>query len=310
MSTLNILVPVFLLLGLGYLSRVKQWVSLEQKNGATSIVFGIFFPILIFHLIATAQFELSTLSMIGYVTVMYLIALVVGKLLIPFTGKERAHFSSYLLTTVEGGSVALPLYLSIVGTSSLTVMFDLAGSILAFLVIPVLVARQSFQATSTKNLIKGVVTHPFVLAILFGLLANLVKLPALLEQVGLAQMYTGIMGYIGGPIGSIILFGLGYDLHFQKETLASVVRLALVRVGFYVLIIAGFFVLFPTFMADPLNKLGVILYFMCPAGFALPAIFAPVFKNEEDASFSSTFISLYMVISLTVYALLVIFMAP
>lgn len=308
MSTLNILVPVFFLLGLGYLSRIKQWVSLEQKNGATSIVFGIFFPILIFHLIATAQFELSTLSMIAYVTMMYLIALVVGKLLIPFTGKERAHFSSYLLTTVEGGSVALPLYLSIVGASSLTVILDLAGSILAFLVIPVLVARQSAQATSSKDLMKGVVTHPFVLAILFGLLANLIQLPALLEQAGLVQMYTGIMGYIGGPIGSIILFGLGYDLHFQKETLASVARLALVRVGFYAIIIAGFFVRFPAFMADPLNKLGVLLYFMCPTGFALPSLMAPAFREDKDAQFASTFISLYMVISLIVYTLLVLFM--
>ena len=49
MTTLTILVPVFFLLVLGYVSRVKGWLTLEQKNGANSLVFTIFFPILIFH---------------------------------------------------------------------------------------------------------------------------------------------------------------------------------------------------------------------------------------------------------------------
>lgn len=42
MTTLTILVPVFFLLVLGYVSRVKGWLTLEQKNGANSLVFTIF----------------------------------------------------------------------------------------------------------------------------------------------------------------------------------------------------------------------------------------------------------------------------
>ena len=62
------------------------------------------------------------LPIVGYVLMMYLLALfVLGPLTSRFTGMEQAHFSKYLLATHEGGNVALPLYLAIVGASSNTV---------------------------------------------------------------------------------------------------------------------------------------------------------------------------------------------
>lgn len=50
MAALQTLVPVFFMLGLGYLSRVKKWISPEQKAGANTIVFTVLFPIMIFSL--------------------------------------------------------------------------------------------------------------------------------------------------------------------------------------------------------------------------------------------------------------------
>ena len=44
---------------------------------------------------------------------------------------------------MEGGNVALPLYLSIVGTSSNTVIFDIAGTMICFIVLPVLIAKSA-----------------------------------------------------------------------------------------------------------------------------------------------------------------------
>ena len=46
---------------------------------------------------------------------------------------------------------------------------------------------------------------------------------------------------------------------------------------------------------------------MCPTGFALPMQISPLYKNEEDASYTSAFISLNMIIALIVYACVVLF---
>jgi predicted permease len=129
MAALSTLLPVFAMLGLGMASRIRGWVTPEQKAGANRIVFGVLFPVMIFNLLASASLSLDVLPVVGYVFAMYLLALlVIGPLTARFTGAETAHFSKYLLATHEGGNVALPLYLSIVGVSSTTVIFDLAGS--------------------------------------------------------------------------------------------------------------------------------------------------------------------------------------
>ena len=70
---------------------------------------------------------------------------VLGKLLSQFTGAKMAHISPYLLTTTEGGNVALPLYTSIVGLSyaSNTIIFDIAGSLMAFVVMPIMGCKRN-----------------------------------------------------------------------------------------------------------------------------------------------------------------------
>ncbi|WEM62260.1 hypothetical protein P1T46_04815 [Streptococcus parauberis] len=83
----------------------------------------------------------------------------------------------------------------------------------------------------------------------------------------------------------------------------------MVRVAIYSLIIAGFFLLFPVLMENKEFKIAVLLYFMCPTGFAMPAIIMPAFKSVKDELFSATFISLSLIVTLVVYTLLVVFMA-
>ncbi|MGJ1021991.1 hypothetical protein [Thomasclavelia ramosa] len=52
-----------------------------------------------------------------------------------------------------------------------------------------------------------------------------------------------------------------------------------------------------------------IIYFMCPTGFGLMPVIAPLYKDEDDASFTSAFVSIFMIITLIVYTLVVIFIA-
>lgn len=226
-----------------------------------------------------------------------------------FIGLERSHFAKYLLPTVEGGSVALPLYLSIVGVSSNTVIFDIAGSVTAFLILPILVSKAAASQTNKRDLVISIIKHPFVLAIVFGLLANQLQLPQLIAKSAFAPAYDGIISRATAPIGGLILFILGYDLKIDLSTIKPLLKLLLVRVTFYMLTILGFFLLFPQFMRNHDFKLAVLIYFMCPTGFAIPSIISPVFQSEEDEMFSATFISLSLIVTLIVYTNIVIFMA-
>lgn len=309
MAALTTLFPVFFMIGLGAIARIKNWITPEQKDGANNIVFNVLFPIMIFNVLFTAKIETSVIWVIIYVFIAFVLTMIIGKLISGFTGKELAHISPYLLTTCEGGNVALPLYTSIVGLSyaSNTVIFDIAGSFIAFVVIPILVAKSTAGKTNNKDLLKTIFTNSFVIAVTLALILNLSGFYNYLSQTPFINVYTSTITQATAPIVGMILFIIGYNLKIKKETLPSLLKLLSVRLVLYVCIIAGFFIFFPTMMADKIYMIAVLIYFMSPTGFAVPMLISPLNKSEEDADFQSAFISLFMVITLIVYTVIVIF---
>lgn len=310
MAALATLLPVFFMLALGWASRQFGWITPEQKAGANSVLFDLLFPILIFNLLSSADLDKSVLPVVGYVFVMYLLALlVIGPLTARFTGTDRAHFSKYLLATHEGGNVALPLYLSIVGASSNTVIFDLAGTVTCFIVIPIMIAREASQGASPADLARNIITNPFIIAVALGLLLNLTGLYGLIVSSPFGPAWTGTISMATSPIVALILFCLGYDLSVDKDTLAPILKLGGVRLAWSTLIILGFFLLFGGRMADHEFLMAVLIYFMCPTGFGMAPLLTPLYKNDREPGFTSAFMSLYIIVTLIAYTLVVLFVA-
>ena len=309
MAALTTLCPVFFMLALGYLSRVKGWITPEQKAGANAVIFKVLFPLLILYLMCTAEIRLEHLQIIGYVVVCYLIIIALGKWFAPKLTPEHSDVAPYLLSVVEGGNVALPLYLSIVGASSNTVILDLGGTIVAFIIVPVLIAKQAATGSSPKDILKNIFTNSFVICVIIGLFLNFTGLYQIAVASSFGGIVTGIFGQVTKPIVSMILFILGYDLKIEKKTLGPILKLMGVKFVYFSLVIAGFFLLFPAQMADHTYMMAPLIYFMCPTGFGLMPIIEPLYKNEDDAAFTSAFISMYMIVTLIVYACVVIFIA-
>ena len=310
MAALATLLPVFFMLALGWASRQLGWISPEQKAGANSVLFDLLFPILIFNLMASASLDMSVMPIVGYVFVMYmLVILVVGPLTASFTGRERAHFSKYLLSCHEGGNVALPLYLSIVGVSSNTVIFDLAGTVTCFIVLPIMIARESAKGASAASIVRSIVTSPFIIAVVLGLTLNLTGLYGAIVASPFGPAWTSTLSMATSPIVALILFCLGYDLSIDKDTLAPIMRLGAVRLAWSVLIILGFFLLFHARMADHEFMMAVLIYFMCPTGFGMAPLLQPLYRNDREAGFTSAFMSLYIIVTLVAYTLVVLFIA-
>lgn len=311
MAALSTLFPVFFMVVLGLVSRVKGFVTPEQKEGANNIVFNVLFPILIFNILLTSKIESSSILIIAYVFIAFCLTMMIGKLLTKFTGKKFGHISYFMLTTCEGGNVALPLYTSIVGVAyaSNTVIFDLAGTLIAFVVIPIMVAKMSAGQTSTKELVTKILSNSFVIAVILGVGLNLLGFYDMLSNSIFIDVYTNTISTVTGPIVGMILFIIGYNLKINMNTLGSLLKLLTVRIILFIGVILGFFLLFPEMMADKIYMMAVLLYFMCPTGFALPMQISPLYKGEEDSSYTSALISLNMIITLVVYTIIVIFIA-
>ena len=308
MNILSTLFPVFFMIVLGFISRIKNWISPKQKEGANQIVFNVLFPIMIFNILFSAKIKSSSFFIVIYVFIVFVLAIIVGKIFGKLTHDKTAHISPYLLSTCEGGNVALPLFTSIVGLSyaSYTVIFDIAGSLIAFVMMPILVAKESTGQTSFKSLLKAIFTNSFVIAVGLGLIFNLVGLYDVLMSSSFKDIYLNTVNQTTAPIIGMILFIIGYNLKINKSMLHSLLKLISIRFVFYLVVIAGFFIFFPHLMNDSIYRLAVIIYFMCPTGFAVPMLISPLNHHEEDEDYQSAFISMYMIITLIVYIFAVI----
>lgn len=266
---------------------------------------------MIFNVLLTSHIKMSDISIVLYVFIAFSLAIIIGYLLRNITGKKWSHFSPFLLTTNEGGNVALPLYTSIVGMAYAknTVIFDIAGTIIAFIIIPVCVEKMTSESTDIKVLLKKIFSNSFVIAVILGLVLNLTGFYNLLMTTSLGSVYTKTISQATAPIVGMILFIIGYNLKIKKDMIGSLVKLLGIRFIIHSCIIAGFFILFPSLMNEKTYLMAVLIYFMSPTGFAVPMLIEPLNKAEEDADFQSAFLSIGMVITLIVYTAVVLFIA-
>ena len=115
--------------------------------------------------------------------------------------------------TCEGGNVALPLYISIVGAAHAVniVTFDVAGILINFGVLPILVTKKVVGQVEWKELLKKIFTSSFMVSVIGGVFMNLTGLHKMIMDMGLESTFNSTMELVITPITGIILFTLGYS---------------------------------------------------------------------------------------------------
>lgn len=307
MQAISTIFPVFFILFLGIHARKKGWINHEQNNGLKTIALDILFPFLIYHIVATSVLDRNIALEIVYLIAVWILVYFFGKMVCRILPESIREISPFLLLTCEGGAVALPLYLSIVGSSYILnlIPFDLAGIMINFIFVPTVLQIRRKEELKLLPLVKKVISAPFVIAALLAVITNLTGLQRLLSQSSaFGPIYENTMNAIIAPVSGLILFSLGYSIRLKKGYLSSLFKLAVIRLIFCSGIIASFFLIFPEKMESPVFSLGVILYFYCPTGFPVPLQIREILDTDEKEEFVSAFISLFLLIALVVYVAL------
>ena len=307
MQAISTIFPVFFILFLGIHARKKGWINHEQNNGLKTIALDILFPFLIYHIVATSVLDRNIVLEIVYLIAVWILVYFLGKMVCRMLPENIREITPFLLLTCEGGAVALPLYLSIVGSSYILnlIPFDLAGILINFIFVPTILQIRRKDELKLLPLVKKVISAPFVIAALLAVITNLTGLQRMLSQSStFGSIYENTMNAIIAPVSGLILFSLGYSIRLKKGYLSSLFKLAVIRLTFCSGIIASFFLVFPEKMQNPVFSLGVILYFYCPTGFPGPLQIREILDTDEKEEFVSAFISLFLLIALVVYVAL------
>lgn len=301
MSAIVSLAPVFFMIGFGMAARRFGWMTQSQIAGVKRLIYNILFPVMLVQLLASATLSANHLLVVAYVFACLVVNHFIARLLLRRISPEYAHFSPFLMAVVEGGVCAVPLYLSIVGPSSNMVVIDIAGMIMCFVVLPVLVARELSTNASPKEIASNIFHSLYVRAVALGLLLNVTGVYAWVMASTAGTVIEAILTQVTVPIVPVILYILGYDFAVDRTVVKPLFKMAAVKTCLFALSIAGFFLLFPDRVADPAYRIAPILYFSCPTGLGVIPIITPLFRSEKDNAFVSAFISGYMVITMAVF---------
>lgn len=316
MQTLVTVAPAFFMLIVGFAARHRGWISPDQEAGLKSVIFTVLFPIMVFNALFTTAFRVEHLFVILFLFVAQMGAIGVGIATGKFTAGRFAHVSRYLMSTSDGGNACYPLYATVVGAEYIgnVVLFDIATLVIVFLVIPMMVSAQAQKAGGDAGvgigaLVKDALTSSTVISMIAGLVLSLLGVYTAIQGTSWGDLYSGVATMATQAIAPMILFTLGYDFEVNGEVIVPLAKSLVVRIAYMALLIVAFQLLFPNLVADPIFRIVVLLYPMCPPAFVMPGVLDPICKDDADRGFVSAFISLNMVWTIIVFTLIVTFVA-
>lgn len=306
MQTVSAILPVVFMLALGCFARKFKIISDAQNAGIKKLIFTILLPILVFNASFTMQVEARYMKLMAYMFVLQCAVLALGFLAFRLIKNRYSHISPYLMTTIEGGNAFYPLYISLVGTAytSYFVLLDVPGIFMIFLVIPLILAGTKSGGSSGASMIRDVYTNPIVCALVMGLVLNLTGVSAAFAKTSAFSAYEALASSATAPIAPLILFTLGHSFSIRANNLGAMLVTLAVRFAFMACGLFAAFAIFPWILSDPQLKIAVILFLACPPAFASPIILEKQCRCEEDGQFCSTYISLHMIATVLVFAIL------
>ncbi|MFC3126834.1 AEC family transporter [Pseudoroseomonas globiformis] len=217
-TLLNVVAPIFVLIGIGYLSARRKWISDEALRGMTSFVFTLAMPCLLFSGATTPHPNggATAFAFFSGCLVVYGLALLLARHGLRMSMAE----SGTLALNASFGNTAMigiPLVLAAYGQAGLAQMLAIVG-LHSLILLPLGTVVAEMAHSSDKPLrqileatILSVLRNPIVMAVLAGLVVSSLGM-ALPEVV---RRFLDMTGMAGPPVA---LFCLGASLiHFDAR---------------------------------------------------------------------------------------------
>jgi malonate transporter and related proteins len=212
------LLPIFLLIGLGFLLRWRKVVAADMWQGVELLGYWVFFPALLSETLIRAELRALPLTQITLTMSFAFVTMAGGLLLLRSTIMQRlklsgpSYSSLFQSSTRWNGFIALPILAKLYGDDGVALVAIIMGVLvpIANIVNVAVVARNSGSRQLTYAQTAYVVfRNPFIWATAIGLAINFLAIP-IYEPI-----MTGLHTLGGAAIGTGLLM-VGAGLHAEE----------------------------------------------------------------------------------------------
>ncbi|MGH6947215.1 MAG: AEC family transporter [Kiloniellales bacterium] len=230
-SVLAAVLPVFLLIFLGYAIRVRGWVAAAFWEPAERLTYFVLFPALL--VVTLAGADLSQFAILRMAAVLVISILALSAVL--FLAHARSGGDGPAFTSLLQGAIRMNSYIGLAVAFGVHGPAGVAAAALAIaIIVPIVnllsvgaLARYGAGARPTLvGTLEAIVTNPLILAVLAGILLNAsgLGLPPIVEPL------LEILGRAALPMG-LLAVGAGLDFaaaRAGRKTIALACALKLV----------------------------------------------------------------------------------
>lgn len=295
---LKVVLPVIVMLGIGYLCREKQIISREGIGGLQALVMNLALPANLFLNFYKMKIQPDTIVLPLTFFLVVVLGIFGGRLICRLLKQEDVYLP-FFASGYEVGMLGYALLGILIGSGNISTfaMMGVGHDLAIFTVFFGLLKAAVGKSQTPAEILKGILTTPTLVAILSGLILGNTGIGALLGASAFGPVLDELLGFIAAPTGCVILVVIGYGLEFKGLDWSALLKVSVIRVvlqTLLALVVIGLFRMLGGIYGEFMTVISVILMFILPPSYIIPLYV----EEEKQRIFYSSAVSMYTLLTI------------
>lgn len=300
---INRVLPILLLLGLGYWIRTKAFLLPQTIEDLRKFVVNITLPAVLFISFLEIELKSAYFVIFGFTFLLCILLFFLGQLLKSRLNIHHEYFP-FLTTGFEYGMLGISLFGSVYGLANIgyIAVVDLGHEIFIwFVFLPLLLMKRDGRQ-SLAGIGRSFVTSPVVIAILASLILNVLGAAGALHELPFTGALMATFQFLGSLTIPLILVIVGYGIKFERRSLKEALLVASIRLALLIplALIVNRFVIRGLLQLDPFFEAAIFTLLILPPPFIVP-LYARRDLKIAEKQYINNVLMVHTAISIAVY---------
>jgi hypothetical protein len=297
--------PVLLLFGLGAILRRRGFFAESTVADLRRFVLAVTLPSALFLTFLRVSLDIRYLPVVVLVFAACVLMLLAGPGLARLVG-VRSPYAGPLMTGFEAGMLGYAIYGGVFGPDALYRfgIVDLGQVLFVFFVLAtVLTRRATGVMPGVRDTVVAFIRTPVIVAILAGVIGNLVGLGAILDSSPLTSALLATLALLGACTTPLIAVVIGYSTRLGRGALSRPARTVAIRLTAWVTLAVAFTVIVVQGLLglDALFAAAVMTMAILPPPFVIPLYMGSRPEDEAERDYVADTLSLATVVTLVAF---------
>lgn len=299
---INRVLPILLLLGLGFLMRTTRFIAESTVADLRRLVVTVALPAVLFVAFLGVELEPGDALVVVFVFALCTALYLLGRSVQPAVAPDHEYFP-FLMSGFEAGMLGISLFGSAYGISRLGAfaVVDLGHELFIWFVLLALLLAKRDGARHPTALLGAFIKSPVIIAILAGIVANLLGLGDRVYDWPVTGGVMNTLDFLAGLTVPLILLIIGYGL---KLDLAGI-RTALVPVATRFVVVLPLAIILPPMLRgnvlsdSPYAEAALFTLLVLP-----PPFIIPLYMREGESTerrYVNNTLSLHTLVSVLIF---------